>query len=161
MACYTGHHYRPGTSRDALSCTTTELISESHSPPKIEKHPGELGPTPVKSRKMPFDSILISVRSQWLPGLSRVERAGRELVSNDRRFSSRSHDRTRPEQNSSEIRSSASGNFNLAERPVIFYSSIYAWSVTENVGTHGNLVSQCEAKVEGSGYSRPKWVSQV
>ena len=37
-----------------------------------------------------------SVRSRCVPALSRVERAGRELVSNDRRFISRSHDRSPP-----------------------------------------------------------------
>ena len=37
-----------------------------------------------------------SVRSRCVPALSRVERAGRELISNDRRFISRSHDRSPP-----------------------------------------------------------------
>ena len=45
-----------------------------------------VGPTHAKSRKIFRDPLPTPVRSRRVPGLSRVERAGRELVSNDRRF---------------------------------------------------------------------------
>ena len=78
--------HRPGTCRKSLSCTSAELISESFSTPTIEKHLGVVGPTPAKSRKIFRDPLPTKVRSRRVPGLPWVERAGRELVSNDRRF---------------------------------------------------------------------------
>ena len=76
LACYTGHHYRPGTSRDALSCTTTELISESHSPPTIEKHTDELGPTPKNISRSPSNTSTIPMFTRTFTGSKSGTKAG-------------------------------------------------------------------------------------